>query len=343
MAFDLTKATTLTGFINNNLPRKPWLFRKFFAPKLYDTTQIAIDIVEGTKKLAPFRRVGEESTVKNSIGFKTKLIGPNQISLKNLTKAYDDANRAAGQQFSYADGVKTIDGRIAFKLTQEQIDMVNRIYMTIEKMCSDALFVGEIPNYDANGNVIETFDIGLDDSHKITLTSGERWSQNTATILENIDDYCNIVEEDSALPATDVIMGKNAKNYLRSNELVLKQLSVNTGRFAQIDPQKNETGAQFLGYTSNGVRLWYCSETYENSEGNKASIVPDDYIAVISNEMAANVHFGMIEDRKAGNFVGEIFSKTWDEEDPSGTWLKCASAPVAFVAQPNALVVVKVA
>ena len=38
MAYDLTDATTLTGFINQNLPRRPWLFRKFFAPKLHDTT-----------------------------------------------------------------------------------------------------------------------------------------------------------------------------------------------------------------------------------------------------------------------------------------------------------------
>ena len=342
MAYDLTDATTLTGFINQNLPRKPWLFRKFFAPKLHDTTQIAIDIVKGSKKLAPFRRDGEESTVKSSIGITTKFFGPNQISLKNLTKAFDIAKRAAGQQFSYADGVKTIDGRIAFKLTQEQTDMVNRIYMTIEKMCADALFTDEVNNYDAAGNAIETFSIGLDDSHKITLTSGDVWSAGTSKPLEDIDSWCDIVENDSALPATDVVFGSNAKKYFRSNDKVLKQLSVNTAKFAQIDPQKKEIGAQFLGYTSDGVRLWAVTETYENSAGSKASIVPADYVAVFSDQMAANVHFGMIEDMKAGNFVGEIFSKVWDEEDPSGRWLKCASAPLAYVAQPDALVVAKV-
>ncbi len=342
MAYDLTDATTLTGFINQNLPRRPWLFRKFFAPKLHDTTQIAVDIVKGSKKLAPFRREGEESTVKSSIGVTTKFFGPNQISLKNLTKAFGIAKRAAGQQFSYADGVKTIDGRIAFKLGQEQQDMVNRIYATIEKMCADALFTGEVNNYDANGNVIETFDIGLDDSHKITLTSGALWSAGTATPLEDIDAWCDIVESDSALPATDVVFGANAKKAFRGNDKVLKQLSVNTAKFAQIDPQKKENGAQFLGYTSDGVRLWAVTETYENSAGSIASIVPADYVAVFSDQMAANVHFGMIEDMKAGNFVGEIFSKVWDEEDPSGRWLKCASAPLAYVAQPDALVVAKV-
>lgn len=342
MAIDLTNATTLTGYINQNLPRKPWLMRKFFPAKIYDTAQIAIDIVTGTKKLAPFRREGEESTVKNSISVATKLFGPNQISIKNLTKAWDAAKRAAGQQFSSSTGVKTLEGRIAFKLIQEQVDMTNRIYATIEKMCSDALFTGKVPNYDANGVLIEEFDMGLDASHEVTLTGTDKWDTNTATILEDVDDWCAIVEEDSALPATDVILGKNAKNSLRSNELVLKQLSINSGKFAVIDPQKTEPGAQFIGYTSTGVRLWCVTETYENSAGDKTSMIPDDYVAVVSDQMAANTHFGMIEDLQAGAFEGEVFSKVWDEQDPSGRWLKCASAPLAYIAQPSAVLLAKV-
>lgn len=342
MAYDLTDATTLTGFINENLPRRPWLMRKFFPAEIHDTAQIAIDIVAGTKKLAPFIREGEEATVKSSIAVATKLFGPNQIAIKNLTKAWDATKRAPGQQLSYGNGVKTLEGRIAFKLTQEQIDMVNRIYATIEKMCGDALVTGKVPNYDAKGVLIEEFDIGLDSSHKVTLTGAKKWDTDTATILEDIDDWCAIVEEDSALPATDVLLGKTAKNKLRSNELVLKQLSINSGKYAQIDPQKKEAGAQFIGYTSSGVRLWCVTETYENSAGEKTAIIPDGKVVVLSNEMSANTHFGMIEDLKAGGFVGEIFSKVWDEEDPSGRWLKCASAPLSYVAQPSALLVATV-
>lgn len=342
MAYDLTNATTLSGLINQNLPRRPWLFRKFFTPKYHDTLQIAVDIVSGTKKLAPFRREGEESTVKSSIGTTTKFFGPNQISIKNLTKAFDLKKRAAGQQFSYGDGVKTVEDRIAFKLGQELTDMTNRIYQTIEKMCAEALYNDEVNNYDANGNVIETFSIGLADDHKVTRTSSAAWNQSGATILEDIDDWCDIVETDSALPATDVILGAGAKNALRSNDKVLKQLSTNTAKFALIDPQKKEAGGQFLGYTSDGVRLWCCTETYENSAGSKTAMIPDDKVIVLSNEMAANVHFGLIEDIEAGGFVGEIFSKTWETKDPSGIWLKAASAPLALVSQPSALVVADV-
>lgn len=342
MAIDLTNATTLTGFINQNLPIKPWIFRRFFPAVKHDTTQIAIDIVKGSRKLAPFRRSGEESTVKNSIGVETKLFGPNQIPIKNLTKAFDAGKRAPGDQFSYGDGIKTLEGRIAFKLLQEQIDMTNRIYKTIEKMCSDALFTGKVPNYDANGNLIEEFDIGLADDHVITLTGTDKWDTETAKILENIDDYCALGEDDSSLPMTDVILGKNAKNALRTNKTVLEQLKANNANFAYIDPQKKEEGRQFLGYTSSGVRLWHVTESYEDSAGQKAYMVPDDKIVCLSDQMSAHVHFGMIEDLKAGSFVGEIFSKVWDEEDPSGRWLKCAAAPLAYVEQPDAIVVAKV-
>lgn len=342
MPIDLTNAITLTGFINKNLPAKPWLFRKFFPAVHHDTTQIAIDIIKGSRKLAPFRRKGEESTVKSSIGVETKLFGPNQISIKNLTKAYDAEKRAAGQQFSYGDGVKTLEGRIAFKLLQEQIDMTNRAYRTIEKMCADALFTGKVQNHDAKGNLIEEFDIGLPDDHVITLTGDDKWNTNTAKILENIDDYCALGEDDSGLPITDVLLGTGAKNALRTNETVLKQLTANNARFAYVDPQKTEIGAQFVGYTSSGVRMWHLTESYEDSEGHKASMIPTDKIVCLSNQMSAHVHFGMIEDLKAGNFVGEIFSKVWDEEDPSGRWLKIATAPLAYVEQPEAIVVAKV-
>lgn len=342
MSYDLTSATTLTETINKNLPRKPWIFRKFFGTKFYDTTQIAIDIVKGTKKLAPFRREGEESSVKNSIQVETKLFGPNQISMKNLTKAFDEKKRAPGVQFSSAYGVKTVEGRIKFKLTQEQIDLTNLIYGTIEKMCAEAIFDGVVNNYDAKGNIIESFNMGIPDDHIIALTGDDRWNQNGAKILDNIDTYCDLVEDDSALPATDVILGANAKKSLLSNELVLKQLSVNKSQFALIDPIKKDVGGKFIGYTSTGVRLWQCTETYEDSEGHKQNYVKDDYIAVLSDQFDASVHFGLIEDLKAGAFEGEIFSKVWDEEDPSGTWLKCASAPLAYVSRSDALVVVKV-
>ena len=71
-------------------------------------------------------------------------------------------------------------------------------------------------------------------------------------------------------------------------------------------------------------------------------MIPDDKVIVLSNEMDANVHFGLIEDIEAGGFVGEIFSKTWETKDPSGIWLKAASAPLALVSQPSALVVADV-
>ena len=346
MAYDLTNAATLTGFINKNLPLKPWIFRKFFPVELHDTAQIAIDIVKGSRRLAPFRRRGEESTVKKSIGVETKLFGPNQISIKNLTKAFDAEKRAPGDQFSYSDDIKTLEGRIAFKILQEQIDITNQIYATIEKMCSDALFTGVVANYDAAGNIIEEFDIGIPDDHVITLTGTDKWDTpaetSTAKVLENIDDYCALGEDDSSLPMTDVILGKKAKNALRTNKIVLEQLKANHASFAMIDPQKKEEGIQFVGYTSSGVRLWHVTESYENTAGQKASMIPDDKIVCLSEKMASHVHFGMIEDLKAGSFVGEIFSKIWDEEDPSGRWLKCAAAPLAYVEQPEAIVVAKV-
>lgn len=344
MAIDLTQAATLSGVVNQNLPAPCWLQKKFFGTKVHDTLQIGVDIIKGSRKLAPFRRIGQESTTVSSDSIVTKWFGPNQISLKAPTTAFDMAKRAAGQQISYADGIKTIDERIAFKVAQDSFKLTQMIRRTVGKMCADALFTNIVNNYDANGNLIESFDMGVDASH-IKDISGEsyKWSAGSnAHILEDIDEWATLIADDSGLPATDCVVAPNVATKIRTNELVLKQLSTNTGTFAMLNPVKPEPGAQFLGYTASGIRLWCCTETYEDSTGTKQNMVPDGYALVISDMISANVHYGMIEDRKAGSFVGEIFAKTWEEEDPSVQWLKCASAPLAYVEQPDGLVYAKV-
>jgi len=338
MALDLTLAATLTGIVNQNLPRKPWLANKFFGVKLHDTLQIGIDVIAGSKTLAPFKKAGEESSVVDAVSIETKWFGPNQIGLKVATTAFDMAKRAAGMQISYADGLKTIEERIAKKLGQDQIKLVNMIYGTVEKMCADALSTGTVTNYDKNGNAIETFSIGMDASHQITLSGTELWSNAASTPLENIDEWMQLISEDSGLGECAIVLGKNAAKALRTNSTVLEQLKANNSLYANVKPEMPKDGAQFIGFTGAGNEIWVCTETYTDSTGTAQPMIPVDKAIVIGKGIAADVHYGMIEDRKAGNFVGEVFSKTWEQEDPSVQWLKCASAPLAYVAQASGLV-----
>lgn len=342
MALDLTCAATLTGMVNQNLPRKPWLANKFFGVKLHDTTQIGIDIIAGSKTLAPFKKVGKESTVVNSDAIVTKWFGPNQIGLKIPTTAFDMAKRAAGMQISYADGLKTIEERVAKKLGLDQNKLVNMIYGTIEKMCAEAISTGVVNNYDAAGNLIETFNIGMKADHQVTLSGTNLWSNSASTPLENIDEWMQKISDDSGLSNCVIVLGKDAGKSLRTNATVLEQLKANNSLYAQIKPEMPKDGAQFIGFTSAGNEIWVCSETYTDSTGNAQPMIPADKAIVIGGGIAADVHYGMIEDRKAGNFVGEIFSKIWEEEDPSVQWLKCASAPLAYVAQADGLLFAKV-
>lgn len=337
MSLDLTLASNLTGLVNQNLPRKPFLASKIFGVKLHDTLQIGIDIIAGSKSLAPFRKIGKESTVVNSDSIVTKWFGPNQISLKVPTTAFDAAKRAAGMQISYADGIKTPEERVAFKLAQDQVKLTNMIYATIEKMCAEAISTDSVNNYDANGNLIETFSIGMKDDHKVTLGADKKWNTDGGTPLEDIDEWAAKVAEDSGLGGFKVYMGKNAAKALRTNDKVLKQLAANSALFANVRPEMPKDGAQFLGFTASGAEIWVVTETYTNSAGNATPMLADNKVVVVGDGIAADVHYAMIEDRKAGNFVGEVFSKTWEEEDPSVQWLKCASAPLAYVAQADGI------
>ena len=343
MALDLTNAVSLSRLVNKKLPAHTWLWNKFFKSEEHDTATIAVDIVSGSNRLACFKRVGAESDAVNSDNFTTKQFGPNQIGEKILTKAFDFAKRAPGMQLSYASGEKTIEERVADKLGRDQRKLIDRVWRAIEKMCADALFTDTVNNYDAKGNLIESFAMGVPSSHKIVKTGNDLWTAATADPFEQLAEFEVLVSQDSALDVTDYVLGKNAAKAFLSNAKAIEKLKINRGMFGVIDPKKPEAGAKFLGYTAEGANIWWCTETYEDSAGTKTAYVPDDYCLAISKDIEATVHFGLIDDPKAckGGFVGQIFSKTWEDEDV-GDWLKVASAPLAIITQPEALVYAKV-
>lgn len=265
MALDLTNAVSLSRMVNKNLPTHTWLWNKFFKSEEHDTATIAVDIVSGSNRLASFKRVGAESDAVNSDNFTTKQFGPNQIGEKILTKAFDFAKRAPGMQLSYASGEKTIEERVAEKLGRDQRKLINRVWRAIEKMCADALFTDTVNNYDAKGNLIESFTMGVPSSHKIVKTGNDLWTAATADPFEQLAEFEVLVSQDSALDVTDYVLGKNAAKALLKNANAIEKFKINRGMFGVIDPKKPEAGAKFLGYTAEGANIWWCTETYENS------------------------------------------------------------------------------
>ena len=83
-------------------------------------------------------------------------------------------------------------------------------------------------------------------------------------------------------------------------------------------------------------------------------IDPEDLLLVGICDQVVDVPFAPVVDTNAPDGVGNIirgrqdakpalyFAKTWDEEDPSGKWIKAETRPLPVLQRPGAVIYAKV-
>lgn len=341
--FNPMSPVSLTKVLNQNLPPRRFLSRNFFGIETHATETIGIDVVKGSRKIAPFCTKHDGASVVASEDFETKFFKTSQINLKQRTAAAELLTRYAGENISYADGIQRDPARaFGAKIAREQQGLVDKVYRTIEKMAADALFSGKVEMLDVNGDKIDEIEIGIDDAHKVTLSGDKGWDKAGSDPIADIRTWKRQVAKDSGLTPTDLILGTEASDAFFANEKVhdyLNKLHINVGEMAPVDGME---GAEFMAKIL-GINIWTYEETYiDPKTGDAVALIPAKKACLLSRELRATVHFGLIADVQAGKFETQMFSRMYDEQDGSATWLQLRSAPLAVVHQPDGLLIADV-
>lgn len=325
---DITDAKELTRQINNNLQPNRFL-ASFFTTLTHNTKDVMIDFVEGSQKLAPYIRDGQESTITNRDGYATRSVHCYDISLKRRTTAFDCLKRLPGEAPIVANAVSPED-RASELAARDMNELQGRIRRSVEKLISDAMFTGKVSIKDASGKEIDSVDLGLAASHKLT----KAWStSNYKGIVSDLEEAATKVAEDSGLTASDVILGSSAADTAFKNDFFLKQLDTKNlaGVAATVNLRVNR-GARLVG-TTGGLRIWRYDEIYKDASNTKHSIIPADGVVVLADQLQATLHYGIAGDIENGFFEGEFAADTWFEKDPSVQWLRVRSAPLPIIEQ----------
>lgn len=334
---DITSAQELTVAINKK--EVPGRFLSSFFKKLtHNTRDIDIDFVEGSDTIAPYIRDGEASTVSNRGGFATRTVHCYGISLKRKTTAFDCLKRLPGEVIASGKAMSP-EARAAELAGRDMKDLQNKIIRTIEKQVSDAMFTGVVSITDANGNEIGSVNLGMKDSHKIAKT----WStEGYKNIGKDLDDAAVVVAQDSGLTVTDAVFGSSAINEALTNTAFMKQLdtkNVNAGAL-ELTVKRNNLGARYVGMY-NGIRIWrYDEKCTIGSES--VGMVPANKVLLISEDIQATLHYGIVGDKKVGYFEGEFMADTFSDDDPPCDWLRVRSAPLPIVEQIDGLAFITV-
>jgi hypothetical protein len=100
--------------------------------------------------------------------------------------------------------------------------------------------------------------------------------------------------------------------------------------------------AKRVGTLDGSLELWVYNDWYELDDGTVTRFMDSGTIVLVAGNLDVIETYGAIMDRRAGYMATDLFTKMWDEEDPSRTFLLSQSAPLVVPVNPNCTLKAKV-
>lgn len=224
-------------------------------------------------------------------------------------------------------------------------------YMAAKSILNGALTV----NYGQGVSV--TIDFGRDAGQTVVLGAGARWGDAGISIFDTIQSYVDTVANaEFGGSATDIILGATAaipfmadassstgslKDKLDTTFRGSEDVAINRG-IIRVDPMNPFT---LLGRLANGLNVWRYAgpaSKFQNNDGSFTDIMDPRDILVASRAVDGIRAYGAILDNAANLEVADIFTKMWDQEDPSARFIMSQSAPLTIPVNPNCTMRVRV-
>jgi len=324
---------TLTAAINAMRPASTVIYDRLFRKHehMEPTDRLAFDVITGSESILANLSVYAPATIGNKTGRRTVTLQAPRLAEKRLINAAElNAVRAFGSQLS-VQLMKTM-------LNRELTDMRAKFDRTLEFWASRALR-GII--YDADMST-QLINFGLDSDHTVTLSGVDLWTApTTANPINNVRDWNRLIESDSGHNVTSwhAYIGWQAMDKMLMIHSVRDLITYSKGL------EVLETGRII---TIAGVTLEEYNKTFVDASGaTQYFIAPNEVVLVGDGDDVFDTPYAPVIDSAAPNGVGNVsssgrsqmfFAKSWQVEDPSGTWIKCEGRPCPVVQRPDAVV-----
>lgn len=232
--------------------------------------------------------------------------------------------------------------QILTRIFDDEIQLINASYVTLERMRMEALTTGAI-TLASNGQAY-SYDYGLEEGQKKTVAKS--WSDESADI---IGDIVNYVEEMKAkgIAITRAVCNSSVAKLFRTNTAIKNAVYV----FA--NGTVNVTTARALDYIYNetGVSIYVYDNVYVNEDGDAVKYVPDDTMVLLPDGQLGQTHLGVTpEESDLMNSLtaevslvnGAIAVTTHKEHDPVTVETKVSMVALPSFERANEIVIVDV-
>lgn len=225
----------------------------------------------------------------------------------------------------------------------------NSIQRLWDFMAARAILNGTLTINYGNG-VAPVLDFGRDAGHTVVLGAAARWGDPGVNIFNGIQGWVDVMANaEFGGSATDLILGASAAvpfmadatasggsiyGKLDTNIRGSEDVAISRG-IIRTDPLNPMT---WLGRLTTGLDVWRYSgpaSKFQNDNGTFTDIMDPRDVCLVSRAVDGIRAYGAILDNAAGLEVADIFSKMWDQEDPSARFIMSQSAPLTIPVNPN--------
>ncbi|AWY08932.1 major head protein [Ruegeria phage vB_RpoS-V18] len=327
-----------------------WLDTFYPNSFMSEQEEIMFDKIDATREIAPFMLPNLPGRpIYKGVGERIESFKPAYTKPKDAIRPSQALKLQPGE-LAKRLALQTPEARYNAKVVEIakfHRDAITRLW---EYMGARALIDGAITiNYAVDAGTpaqAVTIDFGRDAGHTITKAGGSQWGDVGVSAWDDIQAWYDLAAaaEFGAAP-TDILMGSKAyaafladadvqaklNKDIRGNESVTLDLGL-----IQKDPLNPFTLVGKFGT----VNVWLVSgigNTFK-SNGTSVDILKSNEVLLVSRAVDGVKAFGAILDGAANLQPADIFSKMWDQEDPSARFIMSQSAPLMIPVNPNATV-----
>jgi hypothetical protein len=302
-----------------------------------ESENVDIDIYKGKRKISVYVSPYSQGKVRARDGYETKTYKPPYIKEKRTTTASDFFKRSIGENI-YSE--TSPSQKASEQLAKDLLEMDSCITRAEELQAAQALFQGKVilkKQKDDGTFVNEEIDYLQADTHKITLTGNDLWSDKTnSQPLAKLRGLRRLLIQDSGVSPDVLIFSSEAIDAFLAHPDIkgIGGLSPIKVQLGQINPQLLPNGVTYWGYLQDiACDIYSYDEWYlDPSDNTEKAMVPAKKIFMGSTKARMDKLYGCIKDLSAMYPVAR-FPKSWEEEDPSARFLLMQSAPLLVPTQ----------
>jgi hypothetical protein len=316
-------------------PQTFFLDRYFPNVVMSDSELVAIDVIIGKRRIAPFVSPLVEGKMVEALRTQTNFFKPPYIKDLRAPDLRRPVQRAVGERLM--GGGMTPAQRQQANLSFEMEDQLQMIQRRMEWMAIRILLTGSV-TVSGDGFPTTTIEFGRDAGQTVVLSGGARWGEAGVSPVANLMTWSTLMLKSAGVAAADVIMDPLAF------DLFIQDLRLQPALlYPAWQPYGNQLnpGTQVQkGMVQKGqwgqLSIMVYNDWYVDDNNVEQPMLPPYSVIIASPELEGQRAFGVIIDEDFDYTAMEYAVKTWTEKNPSQRLILMQSAPLPIPGRPNA-------